>query len=87
MIKMWPRDTDILMNWTEDDLDWLQDPTLKMEAEKQYEDFMDTWKALYDVLKEYPEYFRPESISLFRFKWVFILTTNRCFASNWPGVC
>ena len=22
-----------------------------------------------------------------KFKWVYILTTNRCFGSNWPGVC
>lgn len=32
MIKMWPKDTDILMNWDEDDLEWLQDPTLANEA-------------------------------------------------------
>ena len=32
MIKMWPRDTDILMNWQDDDLEWLQDPTLAHEA-------------------------------------------------------
>jgi len=28
MIKMWPKDTDILMNWDEEDLEWLQDATL-----------------------------------------------------------
>lgn len=31
---MWPKDTDILMNWDEDDLEWLQDPTLVKEANK-----------------------------------------------------
>ena len=87
MIKMWPRDTDILMNWDEDDLDWLQDPTLKNEAEKAYNEMMDTWNRLYAVLSQYPDFFNPESISLYRFKWVTILTTNRCFSSNWPGVC
>jgi hypothetical protein len=48
---------------------------------------MDSWKRLYDCLVNYPDYFNPESISLYRFKWVYILTTNRCFSSNWPGVC
>ena len=47
---MWPKDTDILMNWDEDDLDWLQDPTLKQEAEKAYNEMMDTWNRLYEVL-------------------------------------
>jgi hypothetical protein len=87
MIKMWPRDTDILMNWEEEDLEWLQDETLKNEAERAYNDMMDTWNRLYAVLVQYPQFFNPESISLYRFKWVTILTTNRCFSSNWPGVC
>ena len=87
MIRMWPKDTDILMNWDEEDLEWLQDPTLLREATKQYDDFMESWKRLYDTLVKYPKFFKPESISLYRFKWVYILTTNRCFSSNWPGVC
>lgn len=28
MFEVWPRDTDILMNWDYEDLDWLQDNTL-----------------------------------------------------------
>ena len=40
---MWPRDTDILMNWDEESLDMLQDPTLIYEAEKQFNEFMDNW--------------------------------------------
>lgn len=31
--------------------------------------------------------FPESSIGLNKFKWVYILTTNRCFGSNWPGVC
>jgi hypothetical protein len=57
MIKMWPRDTDILMNWDDEDLDWLQDPTLKQEAEKGYNEMMDTWNRLYEVLVQYPQFF------------------------------
>lgn len=38
-------------------------------------------------LSKYPEYFKEEGISLYKYKWVYILTTNRCFGSNWPGVC
>ena len=87
MIKMWPKDTDILMNWDEESLEELQDPTLIQEAERQYNDFMDNWQRLYEVLSMYTEVFKPESISLNRYKWVFILTTNRCFSSNWPSVC
>ena len=87
MIKMWPKDTDILMNWDEESLEELQDPTLMQEAEKQYNDLMDAWNRLYEVLSQYTNFFKPESISLYKFKWVFILTTNRCFSSNWPSVC
>jgi hypothetical protein len=87
MIKMWPKDTDILMNWDEESLEELQDPTLVVEAEKQYSEFMQSWNKLYKVLSQYPDYFKPESIQLYRYKWVTILTTNRCFSSNWPGVC
>ena len=29
MFEVWPRDTDILMNWEFEDLEWLQDPTLE----------------------------------------------------------
>ena len=84
---MWPRDSDILLNWEEEDLEYLQDPTLMAEAEKQYNRMMETWNRLYTVLSQYPAYFKPESIGLYRFKWLYILSTNRCFSSNWPGVC
>jgi len=47
---MWPKDTDILMNWDEESLEELQDPTLMQEAEKQYNDLMDAWNRLYEVL-------------------------------------
>ena len=77
MIKMWPKDTDILMNWDEESLEELQDPTLVVEAEKQYSEFMQSWNKLYKVLSQYPDYFKPESIQLYRYKWVTILTTNR----------
>ena len=35
MIKMWPKDADILLNWDEEDLEYLQDPTLMHEADVQ----------------------------------------------------
>ena len=43
MIKMWPKKTDILMNWPEEDLEWLQDPTLSREAQKQYDNLLKNW--------------------------------------------
>ena len=87
MIKMWPKEADILMHWEESDLDQLQDPTLACEAQKQYDDVMQAWNKLYMVLSQYPNVFEPSSITFFRFKWVYTLGTNRCFASNWPCVC
>lgn len=39
-IMMWPRDTDILMNWNESDLEWLQDESLVQDAEKGYDAFL-----------------------------------------------
>ena len=31
--------------------------------------------------------FPENAIGLNKFKYVYILTTNRCFSSPWPGVC
>ena len=88
MFDVWPRDTDILLNWDDEDLDWLQDPTLKTDAQLQYKQLIMFWRNLFDVLKKYPEYFPDEeAISFETYKWVYMLTTNRCFGSNWPGVC
>lgn len=41
MISTWPKQPDILMNWDDEDLEWLQDPTMAEDAEKGYEEFMD----------------------------------------------
>ena len=48
---------------------------------------MNSWNRLYKCLTQYPHLFTEESISLYRYRWVYMLTTNRCFGSNWPGVC
>lgn len=87
MIRMWPKNADILMNWEKSDLEFLQDPTLMHEGQKQYNDVLNSWNKLYRVLEKYPQFFKPESITFYKFKWVYILTTSRCFSSNWPGVC
>ena len=36
MFDVWPKDTDILFNWDQSDIDWLQDATLEGDANKQY---------------------------------------------------
>jgi hypothetical protein len=36
MFDIWPRDTDILMNWDYEDLEWLQDETLHGDVNNQY---------------------------------------------------
>jgi hypothetical protein len=87
MIKMWPRDADMLQLWDEEELEELQDPTLSCEVQKQFDDMMTAWNRLYEVLVKYPEVFRAQSISFHRYKWVATLGTTRCFASNWPCVC
>lgn len=49
---------------------------------------MQFWKNLYYILEQYPEFYPDrEMISFEKYKWVYMLTTNRCFGSNWPGVC
>lgn len=85
MAMMWPKDADILMNWNEEELEWLQDESLVSDAEKGYDDFLAQWDKLYRCLKKYPELFQPQDISLAKFKWVYILLTNRCFGSNFLG--
>ena len=75
------------MNWEDEDLEWLQDPTLAEDAQRGQDEYMSSWDRLYKCLVKYPGLFKPSTISLSRFKWVYILTTNRCFSSNWPAVC
>jgi hypothetical protein len=36
MFDIWPKDTDILFNWDESDLEWLQDITLVNDVQKHY---------------------------------------------------
>jgi len=59
---------------------------LTEEAVKGYEDFSMQWDQLYRCLRNYPDLFPESAIGLNKFKYVYILTTNRCFSSNWPGV-
>lgn len=74
------------MNWEDEDLEYLQDPTLVEDAEKGQDEFFTQWEQLYKVLKQYPDLYRENDISLNKFKYVYIVTTNRAFSSNWPGV-
>ena len=39
------------------------------------------------MLRQYPHLYKESDISMRMFKYVYILTTNRCFSSNFPGVC
>lgn len=75
------------MNWDEEDLILLQDPTLQEDAEKEFDDFTIMWKTLYECLSQYPDLFPESAIDMYTFKWVYMLSTNRCFGSNWPGIC
>jgi len=85
-IAMWPRDTDILMNWDDEEFEWLQDPTLTNDAERCYDEFLTQWDKLYKVLRKYPEQFAERDIALNKFEWVYVLLTNRCFGSNFLGI-
>ena len=49
--KSWPDEPDILMNWEDEDLEYLQDPTLVEDAEKGQDEFFTQWEQLYTVLK------------------------------------
>ena len=42
------------MNWDDEDLEFLQDPTLIEDAERGQDDFFTQWEQLYTVLREYP---------------------------------
>ena len=83
---MWPSDPDILLNWEEDDLAELQDPTLAGEAEKAFNEMMESWNKLYEALSKYPQIFKPSSIQFNRYKYAYIVSASRTFSSNWEGV-
>ena len=38
------------------------------------------------MLRLYPDLFTERDITMNKFKYVYIVTTNRAFSSNWPGV-
>ena len=50
MFDIWPKDTDILFNWDESDLEWLQDNTLVHDVQRYYQDFLNSWDKLYKCL-------------------------------------
>lgn len=52
-----------------------------------YEEMSTEWDTVYKCLHKYPELFQESQIGLNKFKWIYILTTNRCFSSSWQGVC
>jgi hypothetical protein len=56
-LQILPEDPDILMNWDDEDLEWLQDPTLVEDAEKGFDEFMVQWNTLYSCLRNYPHLF------------------------------
>lgn len=39
------------MNWDDDSLEWLQDPTLAEDAAKGYDEFTLQWDTLYKCLR------------------------------------
>jgi hypothetical protein len=59
---------------------------LAEDAGKGYDEFTTHWNNLYKVVRNYPELFPERAIGLNRYKYVYILTTNRCFSSSWDGV-
>jgi len=50
---------------------------------KLHDEFYHNWNQLYKVLSKYPEHFSEASIGMNAFQWVYVLLTNRCFASPW----
>ena len=86
MFECWPKEPDILMNWDDEDLEFLQDQTLIEDAEKGQDEFFTQWEQLYTVLRQYPDLYQEKDITMNKFKYVYIVTTNRAFSSNWPGV-
>ena len=81
----WPDDNELHMWWDDDEQDLLQDKTLVYDSNQWYDTYMETWERLYKVLKLYPEFFSESSISMYSYKKVFTMTTNRCFGS-WTHV-
>jgi hypothetical protein len=86
MFLMWPSDPDILLNWDEESLDELQDPTLAKEAEKSFNEMMESWNNLYEVLSKYPDFFKPSAITFNKYKYTYFISASRTFSSNWNGV-
>ena len=86
MFQTWPEEPDILMNWDDEDLEFLQDSTLIEDAERSQDEYFTQWEELYSVLVQYPDLFQEKDITMNKFKYVYILTINRAFSSPWPGV-
>lgn len=50
MFDVWPRNTDILMNWEPEDIVWMQDDTIQGDVNDQYQQFTNSWNTLYKCL-------------------------------------
>lgn len=55
------RKPEILSDWTDDELNELQDPFLFLKAKKYYKDILDIYDSLIPVFNKFPQYFPPES--------------------------
>ena len=60
LIAMWPTRFDVVMDWTEEELDVLQDSTLKEEALGEYSGTMDVWSRWFEALSKHPLVFKEE---------------------------
>ena len=76
---------DLVMGWTEEEMDELQDIFLKKQAKKMELQYQKLWKDVYKVLKKYPGFFPGTKEELQKvFRWSYELVIGRSFGESLP---
>lgn len=76
---------DLVMFWSEQELDALQDVFLKNQAKKMLKTYQQFWKEVYKVVKNYPGFFPGSDEELEKvFRWSYELVIGRSFGWSLP---
>lgn len=72
-----------IIDWTDEELGELQDKLLVYDNLKWKERIERIWKAVYGIIKNYPEHFPPEKNLYSEFMWAWLVCCTRGY--SWEG--
>lgn len=82
MLHNLPKNIDYAVLWDGNDLDLLEDPTLKKVAQRRSERLNKALKSVLSVCHKYPEFFREEVCTYDNLRWLHTHIITRSFGSH-----